>query len=104
MIKWNRFSQTVKINELFSPATLASRVLYYKKLTNDVMNSIVLHFYADINRNANSRTFSRDIHFEVKYLENGLVIHISFFSVLESFSYESNTEYSATIQLKPGPN
>ena len=29
-------------------------------------------FYADVKKNYNSRTFSRNIHFEVKYLENGL--------------------------------
>ena len=29
-------------------------------------------FSADLKRNSNSRTFSRNIHFEVKYLENGL--------------------------------
>ena len=28
-------------------------------------------FYADIKWNSNFRTFSRNIHFEVKYLENG---------------------------------
>ena len=28
--------------------------------------------YADIQRNSNYRTFSRNIHFEVKCLENGL--------------------------------
>ena len=31
---------------------------------------------ADIKRNSNSRTFSRNIQFEVKYLENGLVFHM----------------------------
>ena len=29
-------------------------------------------FYADLKRNSHSRTFSRNIHFELKYLENGL--------------------------------
>ena len=29
-------------------------------------------FYADIKRNFNSRILSRNIHFEVKYLENGM--------------------------------
>ena len=47
--------------------------VYYKKIINDVMNCFVLHFYADIKRkNSNSRTFSRNVHFEVTYLENGL--------------------------------
>ena len=29
-------------------------------------------FYAEIKRNSNSRTFSQNIDFELKYLENGL--------------------------------
>ena len=36
------------------------------------MSSIVSTFYADLKRNSNSRTVSRNIHFEVKYLKNGL--------------------------------
>ena len=32
MIKWNDLTQTVKINELFSPATLASQVLYKRTI------------------------------------------------------------------------
>ena len=39
------------------------------------MTSWILLFstsYADLNRNSNFRNFSRNIHVEVKYLENGL--------------------------------
>ena len=46
---------------------------YYKKIANEVMNSTVLHVlpYADTNKNSHSRSFSQNMHFELKYLENG---------------------------------
>ena len=39
-------------------------------------------FYADIKRNYNFRIFSRNIHFEVKYLENGLADYSDTYIIL----------------------
>ena len=46
------------------------------------MNSIVR---ADPKRNSNSQTFSRNIHFEVKYLENGLADYSDTYIILQHF-------------------
>ena len=43
-------------------------------------------FYADNKRNSNFRIFSRNIHFEVKYLENGLADYSDTYIILFSIS------------------
>ena len=39
-------------------------------------------FYADLNKNSYSWTFSRNIYFEVKYLENGLADYSDTYIIL----------------------
>ena len=39
-------------------------------------------FYARFKRNSNSRTFSRNIHFEVRYLENDLADYSDTYIIL----------------------
>ena len=49
-------------------------------------------FYADLKRNSNSRTFSRNIHFEVKYLTYNLYSW-SRTSSCDTYGHKSNNSY-----------
>ena len=73
--------KTVKISVMFFlHATvcvyqISKRYLFKLQRYGGFLTSLILlfsTFYADIKRNSNSRTFSRNIQFEVINLENGL--------------------------------
>ena len=59
--------------------------LHHGMINNDVTNSGVLPFYADINKNHIMGCFQGNLSFRASYLENGLVDFGGAYIILQNF-------------------